>query len=57
MYDIIKALIDHTYETQYAGDQQYIYYIVGAMILLFSVVFIDLIYRVLRSIFYKGGNF
>lgn len=57
MYDIIKALIDHTYETQYSGDQQYIYYIAGAMILLFSVVFIDLIYRVFRSIFYKGGNF
>lgn len=57
MYDIIKALIDHSYETQYGGDQQYIYYIAGAMILLFSVVFIDLIYRILRSTFYKGGNF
>lgn len=47
MFDIIQDIIDHTWITQNAGDQQYIYYIAGALIVVLTVVFIDLIYRVI----------
>lgn len=46
MYDIIKAIISHDWITQNAGDQQYIYYICGALIVIFTAVIIDLIYRI-----------
>ena len=46
MYDIIKNIIDHEWVSNYSGDQQYIYYIAGALIIILSCVFIDLIYRV-----------
>lgn len=46
MYDIIKNIIDHTWVTQSTGDQQYIYYIAGCIIVIFSVVIIDLVYRI-----------
>lgn len=55
MYDLIEKLIGHEWVSNYTGDQQYVYYIAGACILLFSTVFIDLIYRFIRGIF-KGGN-
>lgn len=48
MYDIVKNIIDHSYITQGGGDQQYIYFICGAIIVIFCVVFIDLVYRVFR---------
>ena len=53
MYDIIKNIIDHSWVTQNAGDQQYIYYIVGALIIVLSCVFIDLIYRVFRHFWHS----
>lgn len=46
MYDLISSIIDHVYESSYGGEQQYIYYICGALIVLLTCVFIDLIYRV-----------
>lgn len=46
MYDLISRIIDHSWITQNAGEQQYIYYIAGALIVILTVVFIDLIYRV-----------
>lgn len=46
MYDLIKNIIDHSWITQGSGDQQYIYYICGCLIVILTVVFIDLIYRV-----------
>lgn len=46
MYDIIQGIIDHSWVTSSTSDQQYIYYIAGALIILFSVVFIDIIYRI-----------
>lgn len=46
MYDIIQAIIDHSWITSSTSDQQYIYYISGALIILFSVVFIDIVYRI-----------
>lgn len=52
MYDIIDEIIGHSWTS---GDsaQQYIYYICGALILVFSAVFIDLTYRVF-SHFWSG---
>lgn len=46
MYEIIRNIIDHSWISQSAGDQQYIYYIAGALIVILTVVFIDMIYRV-----------
>ena len=51
MYDIIKGIIDHTYITQNAGDQQYIYYIAGTVIIIILVWCLD----VLRGIFHWCG--
>lgn len=48
MYDIIEGMIGHSWQSNYTGDQQYIYYIAGACILLFSVVLCDLIFRLFR---------
>lgn len=45
MYDLIQRIIDHSWITQGAGDQQYIYYIAGALIIILTAVFIDLIFR------------
>lgn len=50
MYDLISALINHTWQNNYTGDQQYIYYIAGTLIIILTVVFIDLVYRLFRSI-------
>lgn len=47
MYDIIKQIIDHVWQTS-SNDQQYIYYICSVLIPVFTVVFIDLVYRVFR---------
>ena len=55
MYDIISEIIDHVYESSYGGDQQYIYYICGALIIILTVVTIDLIYRVF-SHFWRSGK-
>lgn len=49
MYDVIRSIIDHTWQTNGAtGDQSYIYYISGVVICVLLAVFIDLIYRVFR---------
>ena len=50
MYDLIEALINHTWVSNYSGDQQYIYYIAGTVIIILTVVIIDLVYRLFRSI-------
>lgn len=49
MYDIIQRMIAHIWVTG-SSDQQYIYYICGAMIIMFTCVFIDLIYRIFRHL-------
>ena len=46
MYDVIRDIIDHTWQSNYTSDQQYIYYIAGTLIVIFSVVIIDLVYRI-----------
>lgn len=42
MYDIVSQIINHVWSTG-SSEQQYIYYICGALICLFSVVVIDFI--------------
>lgn len=47
MYDLISGIIAHNWDSSvYGNEQQYIYYIAGALIVLLTCVFIDLIYRV-----------
>lgn len=48
MYDIVSNIIDHTWISTNAGEQQYIYYICGVLICLITAVIIDLVYRVFR---------
>lgn len=45
MYDLIADIIDHSWTTG-TSEQQYIYYICGALIVLLTCVIIDLVYRV-----------
>ncbi len=52
MYDLINGIINHSWTTG-TNEQSYIYYICGALICLFSVVFIDLI-RDIFSGFFRG---
>ena len=54
MYDVLYRIIGHQYTT---GDsmQQYIIYGCVALIIIFSVVLIDLVYRVF-SHFWRGGK-
>lgn len=53
MYEIIEQIIDHDWVSNYSGDQQYIYYIVGALIVLLVVVIVDLIKDIFSG-FFRG---
>lgn len=53
MYDLISQIISHNWSTS-DSSQQYIYSTCCVLIILFSTVFIDLIYRLMRNLF-KGG--
>lgn len=44
MYDIIDTIISHAWESNYSSDQQYIYYICGALIVVLTAVFVDRIF-------------
>lgn len=52
MYDLIYGIIGHAWTTG-SNEQTIIYYVCGALICLFSVVFIDLI-RDIFSGFFRG---
>lgn len=54
MYDLIYELIDHSYTTG-SSDQQYIYYICGALILILTASILDVLYRVFLH-FMRGGR-
>lgn len=43
MYDIIEQIISHSWQSNYTSDQQYIYYIAGALIVVLTVAFVDLV--------------
>lgn len=47
MYDIIESMIGHAWTT---GDssQQYIYYTCCALIIILTVAFVDMVYRIFR---------
>lgn len=49
MYELIEALINHDWVSNYSSDQQYIYYIAGTVICLFVVFFFD----TFRQLFYN----
>lgn len=46
MYDIISQIINHNWATQTTGDQQIIYYICGALIIVTTACIFDLVYRI-----------
>lgn len=50
MYDIIKQIIGHTWQTGSGapGDQQTVYYICGVLIAVLTAVLVDLVYRTFR---------
>lgn len=54
MYDILYSIIDHSYSS---GDsmQQYIIYGCVCLIIMFSAVFLDMVYRVFTH-FWRGGK-
>ena len=45
MYDLISAIIGHGWNTTNSSEQQIIYYICGAVIVMVVAVFVDLLYR------------
>lgn len=45
MYDIIRQIIDHAWTTS-DSSQQYIYYICGALIIVLTAVFLDMVVRI-----------
>lgn len=53
MYSVVENIINHNWINNYTSDQQYIYYICGALVVILTCVFIDLIYRVF-SHFWNG---
>lgn len=44
MYEIISGMIAHNW-TSGTSEQQYVYFICGALIIVLTVVFVDMIYR------------
>lgn len=54
MYDSIASMIDHNWVTG-TNEQQYIYYICGALIIVLMAVTLDLVYRVF-SHFWRSGK-
>lgn len=55
MYDIIHNLINHTWQSNYTSDQQYIYYIAGTVIILFVVWVFDILTQLVKA-FRRGGE-
>lgn len=54
MYDIVSQIIGHNWFGEAASEQEFIYCICGALILLFTVVFVDLIRDIIRSFVWRG---
>lgn len=50
MYDVIKSIIQHSWDTNNYNntEQQLVYYISGTVIVILLVVFVDLMYRLFR---------
>lgn len=58
MYDIIKSIIEHSWESSNynSSEQQIIYYIAGSIIIILTTVFIDLVYRVFTNFWRSKRN-
>lgn len=52
MYDIIDQIINHSWSTG-SSEQQYVYVIAGAILIVVTVSIIDLVYRIF-SHFWHG---
>ena len=53
MYDLIDRIIGHSWVSQGANEQQYIYFVCCAMILILTVAFIDFIKDIFSG-FFRG---
>lgn len=53
MFDVVYNIINHVWSDSGMIDQQIVYEVCGALIIVFSVTFIDLIYRIF-SHFWRG---
>lgn len=53
MYDVISAIINHAWQTNYTGDQTHIYNICAAMICILTVAFVDAIRAAFSSFLRK----
>lgn len=55
MFSVVERIIQHVWDTDAWNntEQQIIYYICGALIIVFTCVFVDLVYRVF-SHFWSG---
>ena len=49
MFDIIRNIISHAWDTNYTGDQTYIYYICSVLIPLSVVLVWDAIFSTFRA--------
>lgn len=48
MYEIIRQIIDHAYDSQYSGEQSYIYTVCGVLIIVLTVWFLGEIIGLLQ---------
>lgn len=56
MFDLIKEIISHVWvNDQYTSEQQYIYFICGAMIIVLTVWVLDSLTRFIINIGRKRG--
>lgn len=53
MYDIISNLIAHDWQSNYSGEQQYVYAICGVLICVLAAVIFDNIFRLFRMLVRK----
>lgn len=50
MYDAIESIIAHSWVNNYTSDQQYIYYICGAVIILFVCFTFNVIQEIINAV-------
>ena len=50
MYDIVERIINHTWQSNYSGDQQYVYTIFGVLMIVVVVELIDVTVNLFRDI-------
>lgn len=53
MFDIIRQIINHSWQTNTTGDQSYIYSICAVIICLFFVTALDWLFRLFTGLFNK----